>query len=244
MQIPLLTSSSIIFTETCIKQDTDCLDTSFRRMAEQTSDIIKEKKIDVDKFKSLLSNLPIRNKKQHKGFLEALWPQIANATVNDVWFKLKMHWDFLNYTLLEHLVNTFGDKALQKSMEDYKKKLDNFRRKTRLCVFAEYSKELREDEALLKLKVKLNMKWEECTLQDLEKWKVNITQKLLLPDYTLMLEYFGPGCISVTWTVPCLFVTLLMETMTTTDTKAFREEFGIISMTIDDEQCMCCQSQG
>lgn len=216
-------------------------------MAERTSDIIKENKIDVDKFKSLLTNLPVRNRRQHKDFLETLWPQISNATVDDVWFRLKMYWDFLNYTLLEHLVVTFGDSTLQKSMQNYKKKLDSFRQKTRLCVFAEYYEGVSdcfEGESLLKLKVKLNQKWEEWTLQDLEKWKVNITQKLLLPEFTLKLESFGPGCISVTWAIPCLFVTLLMETLANADMKAFREDLGIMSMTIDDEQCMCCQSQG
>ena len=211
-------------------------------MVDRTYDAIKEQK--VGELKCRLVNLPVRGKKQHKECLEEVRPE---NTVEGVWCKLTDYWNFLNYTLLEHLANFFGDKQLQEDIKSYKKNLESFRRRTRLCVFADfYNKaECFENEAVMKLKVKLDKNWDKWTLQDLENWKEKITEKLLLPSFVMKLESVEPGCISITWTIPCVFVTALMETMDKMDMEAFRRELHIISMTIDDEQCgMCCQSQG
>ena len=232
------------FAEVSIRRDTDDLENHFMKMVDRTYDVIKEQNIEVNKLKCRLINLSIQKRNQHKDCLEEVRPE---NTVGGVWYKLSVYWNFLNYTLLEHLANTFGDELLQEDIQNYKKKLESFRRETRLCVFADfYNKaECFENEAVMKLKVKLDKNWEKWTLQDLENWKEKITEKLLLPSFVMKLESVEPGCISITWTIPCVFVTALMETVDKMDMEAFRRELHIISMTIDDEQCgTCCQSQG
>ena len=204
------------------------------------------KEQNIADIKCRLHNLPIQRKKQHK---ECLAEVVRENTVENVWCKLSNYWNFLNYSLVEHLANTFGDKPLQDDIQGYKRNLESFRCKTRVCVFAYfYNKdESIENEAVMKLRVKLKENWEKWTLQDLENWKGKITEKLFLPNFVMKLESVEPGCISITWTIPCVFVTALVKTMDRMDMEDFHRQLHIMSMTIDDEQCgidQCCQSKG
>ena len=212
------------------------LENQFGKLADSTSDCLRENKIEVKILMSRLANLPVKNKKMHKEFLEGLWRNIRkvdNATLEDVWIELGNYWDFLNYTLLEHLIGKFGDEALVAKMEAYKKKLQRFRHRTHLRVFAQYFKEVNKtfvDENVSKLlEVKFSKNWEECTLEDLEKWKENITQKLFLPSFVVLLDDIDSGCIKITWTIPALYASSLKEKIDTT----FCEEHAILSMHID-----------
>ena len=73
-----------------------------------------EKEISPSDFKQRLTSLPVKTKKKHKDFIhEQILPHISAADIQDIWCKMEMYWDFLNYSLLEHLVNKFGDNALK-----------------------------------------------------------------------------------------------------------------------------------
>lgn len=250
VSINLLININLIFSPDfhcdVIQKSTEELQCQFEKLVIQTSEIILNKEIDVCNFKTRLLNLPIP---QHREFMADIWSQINSETLTDSLSKLKIYWDFLNYTLLQHLVNKFGDRELKKKMKVYKKKLKNFRCKTHLCDFRDYFKSVgtntEEQDTLMKFEVKLAKNWRECTLEDLETWKVNITQRLSLPEFIMKLESFGPGSVCITWTIPCLFVTSLVETKGKMDTEkmeAFYKDLEIISMKIDDEQCTCCPS--
>ena len=122
-------------TDTCpsnnVARDVNLLEKLFGDIVDQTSDIIIKEEMSVSDFKSRLTNLSVQDKKLHMKFLREIWPKLKDATLEDVLFELKMYWDFLNYTLLEHLVKKFGDEELKTSIEDYKKRLMEFRCKTR-----------------------------------------------------------------------------------------------------------------
>lgn len=111
-----------------------------------------------------LFTLPFEYQEQHQEFRDA-------TSVDGMWSRFHFYWDFIHYSLLEHVIKTCC-KDLIANMEEYKKKLELFLCNTRLCVFAERYKMLNIKEAL---KPK---KWEQCTLQDLENWKKGLTFSL------------------------------------------------------------------
>ena len=225
-------------TDTCpsnnVARDVNQLEELFGDIVDQTSEIIIKEDMNVRDFKSRLTNLSVQDKKLHKKFLREIWPKLKDATLDDVLFELKMYWDFLNYTLLEHLVKHFGDEALKASMEDYKKRLMEFRCKTRLCDFAKHFKHIQKELERKELKIKKDKSWEECTLEDLENWRENITQKLFpdLPSFILELQAIDEGCVSITWGVPAVYATTLIEKMKTMDV-SFCKEHGILSLHVD-----------
>ena len=216
---------------------TEKLEDKFSDMADRTLDIINEKKVTVQLFKNRLMNLNVRSKEQHKEFLDGniFSGMSAESTVEDMWYKLSDYWNFLNYTLLEHLIKKFGDKDLLKDMEAYKKRLKIFRSKTRLCDFVKLHRGIGKcDEKQIKsLNVKFDENWETCTLQDMENWKESLTQKLLLPSFTVKPEDIGTGCVSITWAIPAMFATSLVEKLKTLDMTDFYKEHKIMSLIFD-----------
>ena len=221
--------------------ETDQLESQFSDIACRTLQIIMEKGISPSIFKQRLTSLPMKTKKKYEDFIEQLLPQITAADVDYIWCKLEMYWNFLNYSLLEHLVKTFGDDALKTSMLKYKESLREFRCKTRLCDFVRHFKDenkcLGGEELMSLLEVKFAKNWEECTLEDLENWKESITQKLLLPSFVLSLKETEFGCVSVTWAIPAMFAASVMEDMETMDMREFCVEHNILSIRIDGKEC-------
>ena len=147
--------------------------------------------------------------------------------------KLNNYWNYLNFSLLEDVIKTFCREALMARMEEYKKKLEDFRCKTRLCVFAETEQIcLLAGENLKEFVVKHDKNWTMCTLQDLENWKKSLTETLLLPSFAVKPRKISTGCVSITWAIPAMFTPSLVEKLKTLD-KNFCKEHKIMSLTLD-----------
>ena len=209
------------------------LEDQFSDMADRTLDIITNKEVTVQLFKKRLFSLNVRNKEQHKEFLDAniFSGASAESTVEDMWCKLCDYSNFLNYTLVEHTIKKFGCRDLLETMKAYKRKLEIFRSKTRLCDFAIIFKGITKCKEVL-MEVKFDKNWETCTLQDMEEWKESLTQKLLLPSFTVNPKDISTGCVSIAWAIPAMFTPSLVEKLKTLD-KNFCKEHKIMSLTLD-----------
>ena len=209
------------------------LEDEFSDMADRTLDIITDKEVTGQLFKKRLINLTVRNKEQHKDFLDAniFSGASTESTVEDMWCKLSEYSNFLNYSLIEHMIKKFGDWDLLETMKAYKRKLEIFRSKTRLCDFVIIFKGITKCKEVL-MKVKFDKNWETCTLQDMEEWKESLTQKLLLPSFTVNPKDISTGCVSITWAIPAMFTPSLVEKLKTLD-KNFCQEHKIMSLTLD-----------
>ena len=205
-------------------------------MSDCTLDIIKEKEVTIDLFKRRLINLNVRNREQHKEFLDAnIFPEAsAELTVENLWCKLSEYSNFLNCSLVEHLIKKFGDQDLLETMKAYKRELEIFRFKTRLCDFVKIFKGICKckDVLMKSLGAKFDQNWKTCTLQDMEGWKETLTQKLLLPSFTVNPSEIDIGCVSITWAIPAMFTPSLVEKLKTLD-KNFCKEHKIMSLTFD-----------
>ena len=203
--------------------------------------------LNVRKFRARLIALPIKYREQHKEFFQQLKNDLEkDKTIEDVWIRLSEYWDFLNYTLLENLVHKFGDQSLNASMNDYIKKLKEFRSSTHVCDFAEYCTKINErlkKHHLQDIILKFNQSWEECTLEDLENLKENISHKFFLPSFVMNLKDIQPGSIVVTWTLPTLIASAIMEILETTYVSEFCNENGIESITIDGKEIIYSPSK-
>ena len=166
-------------------------------------------------------------------------------TFDDLWAKLNNYWNFLNFDLLEHIVNIFGSEDLKQKMESYKHDLQSFRKTTRVCDFISCwpvrgqtppKKELR------KFVAKMKHDWDNCTLEDLETLRGVITRKFFIPGFAFRLRKIKKGCIAITWLVPAPLVKTLQETIKTTSSDFFLEH-KIETVTIDRNICYPCSSR-
>ena len=216
-----------------VQREATELHRQFNDIGMQTFMIVKSTNIEEFKYK-LSFALPPQDKKRHQEFLDQNCSLIYDAArIEEIWTQLSKYWNYLNFSLLEDVVTMFCGEALIAKMEEYKKKLEYFRFKTRLCVFAKTKhKCLLMGENLKEFVVKYNKNWTECTLQDLENWKESLTQELLLPPFALDSTEITLGSVSITWAIPAMFTPSLVEKLKTLD-KNFCEKHQIISLNFD-----------
>ena len=187
---------------------------------------------------SRVTCLPVSARNQHQSFIKTNLTNIPPpVTFENIWSILNLYWDFLNYGLLEHVINKCGSEELKQWMQDYVDELSTFKQTTRLCDFIE-SWPCRDDgppeDRLKKVVVKMNHEWSQCTLQDVESFKKALVHKFFLPEFDILLQKAERGCVCVTWLTSPSIATLLKQNLANIETEFFKKH-GINAVTIDGQ---------
>ena len=159
------------------------------------------------------------------------------VTYEKIWLILNLYWDFLNYGLLEHVINRCGSEDLKQQMQDYVDELSTFKQTTRLCDFIE-SWPCRDngppEDRLKKMVVIMKHEWSQCTLHDVESFKNALVHKFFLPEFDTLLQSIERGSVCVTWLTSPSIATLLQQNLTNIETEFFKKH-GINAVTIDGQ---------
>ena len=104
------------------------LEGKFLDIAKRTTDRIRKKNMDAEEFRlQFIVQMEISKQDQHRKFIEHYLMKLEpGVTVGDLVCRLSLYWNFLNYNLLQHLVDMFGDEQLKHVMEDYVEALKVF----------------------------------------------------------------------------------------------------------------------
>ena len=187
-----------------------------------------------------LTSLDVFRQREHQEFIKDHLTNIEKGThLSNLWARLGIYWNFLNFDLLEHLITGFSSEDLKQQMESYKCGLQSFRKATRICDFIDCWPERVEpppERELREFVAKVGYYWENCTLEDLDMLEGVITRKFFLPRFALQLREIKPGSITVTWLIPVSFVKVLQETIESTNSEFFTEE-KIETVTIAGQDC-------
>ena len=150
-----------------VKQHVSQLEDRFLELTECTYELLVDRSIDVNRLRARLVSLDVSRKHEHQEFINNHLMNVdQKMTFTDLWARLGNYWDFLNFDLLEHVINKFGSEDLKKEIKSYKHNLQSFRRSTRLCDFIDCwpvrgqsppKTELRE------FVTKVGRQWENCT---------------------------------------------------------------------------------
>ena len=160
-------------------------------------------------------------------------------TVLDIWIQLNSYWNFLNYHMLQHVLMKFKNAELQSRMDKYVEQIQTFSRKTLLCDFVKswpVCGDTPPVNHLRKFVVKSKKDWNTCTLEELDRLKGNLTRRLFLPKFAMILEDVSEGCVSVTYSVPASLVAHLQAEIKNTELKELLD-MGIEAITVDGVVC-------
>jgi len=191
-------------------------------------------------FRSSFLSLDVSRKLEHHKFIhEQLMKMDKEATFDEIWEKLTDYWNFLNFDLLEYIVDKFHIDHLKQEMESYEHDLQSFRKATRLCDFIDcwpVKGQTPPETELREFVAKMKHDWDNCTLEDLESLEGVITRKFFLPEFALLLKQIKEGCVVITWLIPTPFVKALQEAIKGTNSEFFMEH-RIEAITIDEQDC-------
>ena len=182
-------------------------------------------------FRTRVAVLPTSLKYQHSYFLEQHSSQIAKATtVEEILYLLNTYCNFLNCSLLAHIINKFGDEELQKQLSSYTRALNKFRSQTK---FSEFFKAYTENPNIppesVALTTKMGSEWEHRTLQDAEEYRKSMVQCSLLADSALYFQGGRLSSIYLIWYVPNHAIDFLATAMNS----EFLHHHSVEEVTID-----------
>jgi len=174
---------------------------NFANIATRAADQIHENNVDVQSFRRrFMMQMNVSQRYEYQQFLKCCLMKLEPVTTtDDLLCHLSMYWDFLNYGLLEHTVNIFGDASLKKGMEHYIDNLKAFRVNTKLCDFIDNWPVRGQDPPKADFKrvvIKMGKKWEECTLEDVESFRETLTQGKVCTrhsQHTRLLQIIPPS---------------------------------------------------
>ena len=196
------------------------------------------RQMEPPEFLSRITYLPVSARTLHRSFIKTNLTNIPPpVTYEKIWAILNLYWDFLNYGLLEHVVNKCGSEDLKQQMQDYVDELSTFKQTTRLCDFVE-SWPCRDDgppeDSLKKVVVKMRHEWSQCTLRDVESFMKDLVHKFFLPEFDILLQKAERGCVCVTWLTSPSITSLLQQNLANIETEFFKKH-GIDAVTIDGQ---------
>ena len=219
-----------------VKAEIQKLQRIFIRLRDDVFESVKDKPVDT--FKVRLVSMDVDGEEHHVSYLEEIIEN--NDTILKIWVKLSRYMNFLNYEILQHILQKFEDDNLQKRMDEYSEQMSKFFKTTRLCTFLKCwpvrGMTPPEEELRNFLTAKTTKNWNTCTLEGLDNARESLARKLLIPKFALILENASRGCVSITFSIPPSLVTQLQDIVKNTELKVF-VEMDIETITVDSVVC-------
>ena len=193
-----------------------------------------EKVVDVTKFRQTLMTLPGDITNEHEQFLMSKHCLFKTAeTVEDIFLHLNFYLSFIDFSLLEHIIEYFGSDGLKQRMRQYSLDMSQFRKETTINEVIPYlPRKSHTPPGYSKLEIKADFDIETSTLEDLDLYRKQFASEFLLSQLTLCLMDVKKSSLLVTWLIPSAIVQPLKEGFEVTDESVFLR-IHILKLTLD-----------
>ena len=166
---------------------------------------------------------------------------ISSSTLPQVfdWLTMNGFWSFLNFYLLERLVEKYCDDQMKANVKAFQDEMEKFKSETKLADFLPaWSGRCPHIPAseFTPIILRVNKDWGDCTLADVAEMEGFIESRFLINRFLLRFANGHPGSVWIMWLVPSHAVAFLREKMATIDSNLLIEEritevvFGQISV--------------
>ena len=192
----------------------DVLETKFNSLTTQALECLHQTGVSVSMFYAKISCMKHTLKRIAGKYLKQCFKQLSAFSKPDVeslWGELNWFWDFFNYELLQHVIRvmfTQRDDPLLGQLVEYENEIGTFLSSTKLCDFFKvwpFSTDKPQEKDILELKrvvVRVDRRWEECTLLDVKNISSTFAQGFFLPREFLLLAGVSKSSVSFLWYVP------------------------------------------
>ena len=190
--------------------------------------------VAVKKLRYSLLCLPSNLKKEHRKFVTKVKAEIKQAeSAEDIIDVIGEHYDYLHFSLLKYVIDLYGSSDLKSIIAGYAEKMKAFRKETRLEVFSQVFDDEPEvmNGRFTTMVSKHQLDWKTATLEDVEKFRVQVCRELSLYDFSLNLLKVARGCVEVTWRVPRSLVTYIQNSIKPNSQSMM--EHHVTTLTID-----------
>ena len=182
----------------------ELLKNKFYSLKKATRECLERKKIPVQDVAGVLMSLSPDDDECHRMFLESRIKVFATAVNNsELFFTMDFHWNYLDPSLLNHLVTKLELVEVKPHMTTYQSELQQFRMKTPLNLFHKTQK---------KKKIKLSPEFKEMvaefklpndvSLEVLEQFRQEYASHYKVHEFAMMVADVRSGSFIITWFIP------------------------------------------
>ena len=176
----------------------------FNGLKKKIRESLDKHKVAVTDVADALTSLSPDDDECHKLFLEGHVEKLYAAPSNTVLFgTMNFHWNYLDPSLLEHLIQEFSLNEVKESIKSYKSHLKQFRMTTPLRLFCETQR---------KKKMKLSPEFKEmvaefdlpndATLEVVEQFRQEYASHYNVHEFAMMVADVRSGSFIITWFIP------------------------------------------
>ena len=218
----------------CVQAKIIEFDERFDALKKSAREYLEKLRVSVKEVADTLTSLPADFKNEHKQFLKENLTEIYQAPdLAQQFGAINLHWDYLNYQLLDYLIQKFNLKEVKGEMKTYKEDLQQFRKKTPLKLFcqAHIRKHINPPPGFHEVVAEIKIKWsaaEDVMLEDAEEFRQKYADHYSLREFAMMLVEVLPGSFIITWFIPNSIVEKLKVNVPTSILK----KYSVIKMKI------------
>ena len=152
------------------------------------------------------------------------------------WLTINGYWSFLNFYLLESLVDRYGDDGLKKRVAKFKEDMEMFKKDMKLADFLPaWSGRCPHVPAsgFEPIILRVNKDWGDCTLAHVAEMEGFLESRFLINRFILRFANGHYGSVVIMWLVPSHVIAFLKEKIMAVGTKSLNEA-GIVEITFND----------
>ena len=197
----------------------------FSKKATESEDFLNQ-------FCVTLTTLPFSRKFKHLKFLTAEKQSLRIANdVYGIFDVLKPYLKYTDYSLLQNIINRFGDQMLKQEMEKYVAALEEFEKRISVDDIQpmSFKRELPRDFKPMEFKVEIDSS--SCSLYGARKIREAITNEAALEPYVDIVVGVFPSSVIITLAFPSRALALVASSMS----KAFLKSHKILSVSLDSK---------
>ena len=178
--------------------------TRFRTLKKDVRECLEKQRVPVDQVADSLTSLSPDDDDCHKVFTKSHISDLFKAdNIAEQFGTMNFHWNYLDPSLLDHLVSDFNLEEVKGEMETYKSDLGQFRKKTPLTLFCRAQKRKRVRLSPDFQEVVAEFDWrKDVTLEVVEQFRQEYADHYGLHEFAMMVAQVRPGSFIVTWFVP------------------------------------------
>ena len=214
-----------------------CFEDRFYELRTSALTDVMDKNIPVACFRQTLMNLPNAISKENEEFVIEKYSTFKEAeSVEDIFLHLNFYLSFLDFSLLEHIIEHFGSFSLQCKMKQYSMDMGLFRAETSVAdIIPHLSGRPEPPPHFARLKMKLNFDPQTCTLEYLEQHRRNFGSVCSLSKFTLFLVELQEGSLVEIWLIPLNCVPILKDLIQEKNVTRVFLHLDILELSVNNE---------
>ena len=200
---------------------------------------LEKSHVHLKEFRTKLTLLPRTIRHEHTTFIKENLPKFLEAgNLEEIFMHLNLYWSFLDYSLLDHIIDRFCSCDLKRDMHRYKLELGKFCHETTISqVIESWSGQVEPPPTFTEFTNTLDRDAATYTLEELDKLRRDICREFSLSDFILMFRRVVKGSLIITWFVPSGVVRQLQDNvlMKAKSNSLFFQKNAIMSISISGE---------